>query len=68
MIAVAYKGPFDVSVEDVDDPRIEEPLDAIIRITTANICGSDLGDAIDAYDKFDKRVDGYTKVLLHPAG
>ncbi len=24
------------------DPRIEEPLDAIIRITTANICGSDL--------------------------
>lgn len=26
-----------------------------------------LADAVDAYDKFDKRVDGYTKVLLHPA-
>jgi len=26
----------------VPDPRIEELLDAIIRITTANICGSDL--------------------------
>jgi len=25
-----------------------------------------LADAVDAYDKFDKRVDGYTKVLLHP--
>lgn len=22
---------------------------------------------VEAYDKFDKRVDGYTKVLLHPA-
>ena len=26
-----------------------------------------LGDAPAAYEKFDKRVDGYTKVLLHPA-
>lgn len=42
MKAVVYKGPFDVVVENVDDPRIEEPLDAVIRITTANICGSDL--------------------------
>ena len=25
-----------------------------------------LEDAVEAYDKFDKRVDGYTKVLLHP--
>jgi glutathione-independent formaldehyde dehydrogenase len=25
-----------------------------------------LDDAVEAYDKFDKRVDGYTKVLLHP--
>ncbi|MGB9282109.1 MAG: glutathione-independent formaldehyde dehydrogenase [Pseudonocardiaceae bacterium] len=42
MKAVVYKGPFEVAVEQVPDPRIEEPLDAIIRITTANICGSDL--------------------------
>jgi glutathione-independent formaldehyde dehydrogenase len=25
-----------------------------------------LDQAVDAYDKFDKRADGYTKVLLHP--
>jgi glutathione-independent formaldehyde dehydrogenase len=31
-----------VAVEDVDDPRIEDPTDAIIRITTSAICGSDL--------------------------
>lgn len=42
MKAAVYRGPFDVRVETVDDPKIEQPLDAIIRITTANICGSDL--------------------------
>lgn len=26
-----------------------------------------LDQSVDAYDKFDRRVDGYTKVLLHPA-
>ncbi len=42
MKAVVYKGPFDVAVDEVPDPRIERPSDALIRITTANICGSDL--------------------------
>ena len=42
MKAVVYRGPRTVAVEEVDDPKIESPLDAIIRITTANICGSDL--------------------------
>ena len=42
MKAVVYQGPFRVSVEDVDDPKIEQPGDAVIRVTTANICGSDL--------------------------
>jgi glutathione-independent formaldehyde dehydrogenase len=37
-----YKGPFSVAVEDVPDPRVEAPNDAIVRITTTNICGSDL--------------------------
>ncbi|KAK4934866.1 hypothetical protein LTR66_015528 [Elasticomyces elasticus] len=27
-----------------------------------------MDDAVEAYDKFDRRVDGYTKVLLHPNG
>jgi glutathione-independent formaldehyde dehydrogenase len=42
MKAVVFKGPFNLAIEQVDDPKIQEPLDAIIRITTANICGSDL--------------------------
>ena len=42
MKAVVYKGPREVAVENVDEPHIEQPLDAIIRITTSNICGSDL--------------------------
>jgi D-arabinose 1-dehydrogenase-like Zn-dependent alcohol dehydrogenase len=42
MKAVVFKGPWDVSVEQVSDPKIEESKDAIIKITTANICGPDL--------------------------
>src|SRR3954467_13268063 len=40
--AVVYKDPFTVAVEQRPDPTIQGPLDAIIRITTTNICGSDL--------------------------
>ena len=42
MKAVVYKGKSKVAVEEVPDPKIEAPGDAIIRITTAAICGSDL--------------------------
>jgi glutathione-independent formaldehyde dehydrogenase len=42
MKALVYNGPYDVSVENVPDARIEQPNDALIRITTTNICGSDL--------------------------
>lgn len=42
MKAVIYNGPFDVSVEEVPDATIEQPTDALVRITTTNICGSDL--------------------------
>ncbi|MCU1650920.1 MAG: aldehyde dehydrogenase [Pseudonocardia sp.] len=42
MKAVVYHGPRDVRVEQVPDPRIEKPTDAIVRITSTNICGSDL--------------------------
>jgi glutathione-independent formaldehyde dehydrogenase len=42
MKAVVYKEPYTVDVEEVDDPRIEDPTDVIIRITTSAICGSDL--------------------------
>jgi len=40
--AVIYKGPYRVAVEDVPEPGIEQPGDALVRITTSNICGSDL--------------------------
>ncbi|MEX2291438.1 MAG: zinc-dependent alcohol dehydrogenase [Mycobacteriales bacterium] len=42
MRALTWQGKRNVSVEDVPDPRIEQPTDAVIRITTTNICGSDL--------------------------
>ncbi|SCG44573.1 Alcohol dehydrogenase GroES-like domain-containing protein [Micromonospora inositola] len=42
MKAVVYDGPRTVSVKEVPDARIERPTDALVRITTTNICGSDL--------------------------
>jgi glutathione-independent formaldehyde dehydrogenase len=42
MEAVVYQGPGDVAVTDVPDARIEDPNDILVRITTTNICGSDL--------------------------
>jgi threonine dehydrogenase-like Zn-dependent dehydrogenase len=42
MKAVTWHGRRDVRVDDVPDPTIEEPTDAIIRVTTTAICGSDL--------------------------
>ncbi|GGM45813.1 glutathione-dependent formaldehyde dehydrogenase [Micromonospora sonchi] len=42
MRAVTWHGKRDVRVEEVPDPRIEEPTDAIVRITSTAICGSDL--------------------------
>ncbi len=42
MRAVTWHGKRDVQVDEVPDPRIEEPTDAIVRITSTAICGSDL--------------------------
>ncbi|MGW6442284.1 glutathione-independent formaldehyde dehydrogenase [Lentzea sp. NPDC055074] len=42
MKAVVYNGPYDVSVSDVPDARVEGPNDVLVKITATNICGSDL--------------------------
>ncbi|SKC61525.1 zinc-dependent alcohol dehydrogenase [Ohtaekwangia koreensis] len=42
MKALVFHKPKDVRVETVEDPRIEDPRDAIIRVTSTAICGSDL--------------------------
>ncbi len=42
MKAVAWHGNHDVRVDTVPDPTIEQPTDAIIRVTSSGICGSDL--------------------------
>ncbi|MDR7185463.1 threonine dehydrogenase-like Zn-dependent dehydrogenase [Microbacterium trichothecenolyticum] len=56
MKAVTWQGKRKISVETVPDPEIEEPTDAIVRITSTAICGSDLhlyelfGPFLDAGD------------------
>ena len=42
MRGVVFHGPYDVRVEEVADPAIKDPRDAIVRITRTSICGSDL--------------------------
>lgn len=42
MKGLVYCGPRDVRVIEVQDPRIEKETDALVQITTTNICGSDL--------------------------
>ena len=42
MKAVTFHGKRDVRVDTVPDPTIEQPTDAIVRITSCGICGSDL--------------------------
>jgi glutathione-independent formaldehyde dehydrogenase len=42
MRAVVYEGAGKVAIEEVEDARIEEPTDALMRITSSALCGSDL--------------------------
>lgn len=42
MLAMTYRGPYRVRVIDKPEPEIEHPRDAIVRVTRACICGSDL--------------------------
>jgi threonine dehydrogenase-like Zn-dependent dehydrogenase len=49
--ALAWHGNHDVRVDTVPDPVIEQATDAIIRVTSSGICGSDLHlyEVLDAF-------------------
>jgi len=53
MRALCWQGPNKVEVENVPDPQILNPRDAIVKITTTAICGSDL-HLLDGYIPFMK--------------
>ncbi len=42
MKAVVYENPMQVAVADIPKPKIQSPRDAIVRLTSSAICGSDL--------------------------
>ena len=42
MRALTWHGKRDVRVDEVPDPRIEQPTDAVVKVTSTAICGSDL--------------------------
>ena len=66
MRALTWHGKHDVRVDTVDDPEILNPRDAIIKITSTAICGSDLtrnahnleySRLVDKIDKLDAKID-----------
>ena len=42
MRALVWHGPKDIRCDTVPDPKIEHPRDAIVKVTSTAICGSDL--------------------------
>lgn len=42
MKAVVYQGPRQVDVQEVPDARLEKPTDVLVKVTSTNVCGSDL--------------------------
>jgi threonine dehydrogenase-like Zn-dependent dehydrogenase len=42
MKAVVWHGVGDIRIDDVDEPQLQEPTDAIVRLTASAICGTDL--------------------------
>ena len=62
MKALVYHGPGAKAWEDVPDPIIQDPTDAIVRVDATTICGSDLhilkGDAPEVTDGRDPRPRG----------
>ena len=42
MHAVVFHKPGDIRVDQIDDPKIENPQDIVLRVTCTTICGSDL--------------------------
>ena len=42
MRAAIHHGPRDIRVEDVPEPELDDPTDALVRVTHTAVCGSDL--------------------------
>jgi threonine dehydrogenase-like Zn-dependent dehydrogenase len=42
MKAVVFHGIGDIRLEEVSDPKIKEPTDAVVALTASAICGTDL--------------------------
>ncbi len=65
MKALCWRGTHDVRVENVPDPKIINPRDAIVKIALTAICGSDL-HLYDGYEIFRKKKEDCTKIVMKP--
>ena len=51
MKALVWHGKEDIRCDTVSDPEIEDPRDAIIKVTSCAICGSDLTSSITSFPR-----------------
>ncbi|WP_402371912.1 alcohol dehydrogenase catalytic domain-containing protein [Isoptericola rhizosphaerae] len=74
MRALTWQGRESLSAEEVPDPRIEQPTDAVVRVTSTAVCGSDLhlysvlGMFIDAGDVLGHEAMGVVEEVGSAAG
>lgn len=73
MKAAVYFGPEDIRTVDVDDPKITEPHQMLVKVRATSICGSDLhiwrgtlDQANEAYKTFAEKLDNVEKVVIRP--
>lgn len=64
MRPVTWQGKRDVRVDTVPDPKIEDPTDVVVRITSTHRLP--LEAAPEAYRTFQHKADGRVKTLLQP--
>jgi glutathione-independent formaldehyde dehydrogenase len=73
MKAITFHGVGDVRVQDVAEPKVVDPTDVVVKITTSAVCGSDLhqyhgrgGALVQTGAVFDRKEDRAIKVMLRP--
>ena len=64
MKAISYQGPRKMSVSSHSKPKIKKPTDALLRVTTTGICGSDL-HMYDGRTPLDKNNIGFLGATPH---
>ena len=62
MRGIVCKGPRQLALEEVEDPRVEQPTDVVLRVTSTAICGTDLHIYEGRLGEFKDRLIGHEPI------